>query len=182
MNQTEQTSTPAPDETVSDTIVTEMTVKDAAKMYPDGQSKSVPDNGDQLLYLLPEDINIPPELDVRPWSNRMGPTEKETQALNELVESIKAEGQLEPIKVRYNGNDGYDVVIGRRRITAVMMINAAKSAKETPLRVTAIVTKENETNEKKLQSHAYRQAIMENIHRENLSPMDMAEDINTAPG
>jgi ParB/RepB/Spo0J family partition protein len=162
--------------------ITDISAVDVTDKDVDTGTDMIPDNGDQLLYLLPEDINIPDELDVRPWSNRVGPSEKETEALTNLVTSIEAEGQIQPIKVRYNADGGYDLVAGRRRHMAVSMINAAKNSKESPLRLKAVVTKESETNAKKLQAKGYRQAIMENIHRENLSPMDMATDIQLLRG
>ncbi len=144
--------------------------------------ESVGELTEQLLFLLPEEVNIPAELDVRPYSSNIGPTEKETEALTNLMNAILEEGQIQPVKVRYNADGGYDLVAGRRRHMAVMMINAAKEEKEAPLRLKAMVERVEETNPKKLEAQGYRQAMMENLHREDMSPMDVAMDMKNLRG
>lgn len=139
---------------------------------------------DRLVYLLPEEIVIPEVLDVRPWSTRAGNTEAEVEAIEQLAKTIQDEGQIQPVKVRYGDRnvglpDGlaYELVVGRRRVQAVSLINAGKKAGEAPLRVKAVVGVE-ELND----PHAFRQAVIENVHRVGVSPMDMAEDIRVLMG
>ena len=51
--------------------------------------------------------------------NRLNPRlEFNKQALDELADSIKQVGLLEPIIVRPTGNDKYEVVVGERRYRA----------------------------------------------------------------
>ncbi len=125
-----------------------------------------------LIYLLPEEIVRPEELNVRPWSTRMGITEEETDAIERLAATIAEEGQTNAIKVRVGKDGKYEVIDGNRRIDAIALINAGKSAKESPTRVMATVT-----DEPIKQAHAFRQAAISNIQRATLSPMDFAEDI-----
>ena len=65
---------------------------------------------DELLYLLPEDILFPEDLEVRPWSKLMGLTEDEIEEIDKLAKTIEEEGQIDPIKVRLSA----DGVSGRR--------------------------------------------------------------------
>lgn len=134
-------------------------------------------NGDQLLFLDLEEITVPDEIDIRPYTNRLGPTEKETEELENLQRSIIEVGQIQPVKVRYNADGGYDLIAGRRRYMAVSMINAAKAKGETPLRLACVISRETSRNAKALRSRGYREADHENRHRSNLSPMDEAENI-----
>ena len=129
---------------------------------------------DELLYLLPEDILFPEDLEVRPWSKLMGLTEDEIEEIDKLAKTIEEEGQIDPIKVRVNKDGKYEAITGGRRTAAIAQINAGKSAKEKPLRVKAIVA-----NEPIKQAHAFRQAAISNIQRKSLSPMDFAACIKT---
>jgi ParB/RepB/Spo0J family partition protein len=128
---------------------------------------------DKLLYLLPEEITIPESgMDVRPWTSQAGATDKETEAIGKLAETIAAEGQIMPVKCRYGKGGEIILIDGRRRVQSVALINAGKSNKETPLRVKVIIG----TDEIK-GARAYRQSMIANIHRLDLSPMDIAQDI-----
>jgi ParB/RepB/Spo0J family partition protein len=132
---------------------------------------------DRLLYLLPEDISIPEDLDVRPWTSKGG-SEKEVDAIASLAATISAVGQISPIKVRYKEGGGFELIAGRRRIQAVALINAGQSKGEIPIRIKAIISSDDPTSEKLAKGRSYRQAMVENLHRENLSPMDLAMDID----
>lgn len=129
----------------------------------------------QLLFLSPDDISLPDITDVRPWSTKMGDTEEEINAIEALASTITEEGQNTPVEVRRNG-EGFELVAGRRRHRAVALINAGKAKGEEPLPLVAIVS----TDAKPLTDpKAFRHAMLENLHRKGLSPMDYAYDIKT---
>lgn len=129
---------------------------------------------DQLIYLPPEEVLFPDELDVRPWSKLIGPTELEIEEIDKLAKTIDEEGQIDPIKVRVNPEGKYEALTGSRRVQAILQINAGKGKNEKPLRVKAIVS-----DEPIKQAHAFRQAAISNIQRKSLSPMDFAACIKT---
>lgn len=129
----------------------------------------------QLLFLSPDDISLPDITDVRPWSTKMGDTEEEINAIEALASTITEEGQNTPVEIRRNG-EGFELVAGRRRHRAVALINAGKAKGEEPLLLVAIVS----TDAKPLTDpKAFRHAMLENLHRKGLSPMDYAYDIKT---
>lgn len=163
----------------------------AAKRIAEGTMKAntgalesapmVANDGETLLFLLPEEITIPAEvmLDVRPFTSKIGGGEREAEAIANLAASIDVEGQILPVRVRY-GKDGQTVLVdGRRRTQAVSLINAGKAAGETALRVKCVITKDDLASSKpKLAlGKAHRQSMMANLHANRLSPMDMAMDI-----
>ena len=79
--------------------------------------------------------------------------------LQELAESIKAQGILQPLLVR-NHAAGYELIAGERRLRA---------AKRAGLNQVPVVIKQV-TDEKMLEM-----SIVENIQRENLNPIEEAE-------
>ncbi|MBT3476184.1 ParB/RepB/Spo0J family partition protein [bacterium] len=81
------------------------------------------------------------------------------EPLNDLAESIKVNGILQPIAVREVGNNKYEIIAGERRWRAAQLAGLTK--------VPIIVAKA--TNEKTLEL-----AIMENIQREDLNPIEEA--------
>jgi ParB/RepB/Spo0J family partition protein len=82
----------------------------------------------------------------------------------ELLESIRTHGILTPILVRpiddWHGSDLYEVVAGHRRLAA---------AQELGLEAVPVTVRELTDDE------AREAAIIENLHRENLAPLDEAE-------
>jgi ParB family chromosome partitioning protein len=81
--------------------------------------------------------------------------------LDELAQSIQEQGLIVPIKVRPNGA-GYEVVYGHRRVEA---------AKRAGLReIESIVEGMDDTN-------ALTQALIENVQREDMEPMDIANSL-----
>jgi len=82
------------------------------------------------------------------------------EAIDELAESIKAHGVLQPIKVRAAG-DRWVVVWGQRRVLA-----ARKAGFE---RIPAITTLERPTPQK-----LAAEQLVENLHRADLAPLDRA--------
>jgi ParB family chromosome partitioning protein len=80
--------------------------------------------------------------------------------LRELAESIKRKGVLQPILVTKLNNGAYQLIAGERRLRASQMAGL----KEIP----AIVTKIDERDKLEI-------AILENVQREDLNPIDEAE-------
>jgi ParB family chromosome partitioning protein len=80
-------------------------------------------------------------------------------ALQELADSIKAQGVMQPIVVRSIGADRYEIVAGERRWRASQL-----AALDT---IPAIVRDINDET-------AIAMALIENIQRENLNPLEEA--------
>lgn len=99
-----------------------------------------------------------PIVDVIPNPNQPRTNFKQ-QELEELSESIKRHGLIQPIVVSPIADNKYEVIAGERRLRASKMAGL----KEVP-----IVVKET-TNDKKLEL-----ALIENIQREDLNPMEEA--------
>jgi ParB family transcriptional regulator, chromosome partitioning protein len=81
------------------------------------------------------------------------------EALAELAASIREVGILQPIVVRRSGQ-GYEVVTGERRLRA---------AKLAGLATVPVVLRDSDD------SDLLREALIENIHREDLNPIELAE-------
>ena len=83
------------------------------------------------------------------------------QALEELAQSIREHGLLNPITVRKNlGGEGYIVVAGARRFEAHRRLNQE--------RIEAIILRDADA--KKI----YEIQLIENLQREDLSPFEEA--------
>lgn len=116
-----------------------------------------------LLPDLEEELNQGPQMEVdinlitpNPYQPRR---EFSTEKLAELAESIKTHGIIQPLVVRQvNGN--YQLIAGERRLRA---------SKLAGLTVVPIVIKEMS------EQSMMEVAIVENIQRENLSPIEEAE-------
>ena len=80
------------------------------------------------------------------------------QALEDLKNSIAEHGVLEPLIVRLQG-DHYEIICGERRFRAA----GALGLKEVPITVLDLTDEE-----------AYAVSLHENIHRDNLTPVDEA--------
>ena len=81
------------------------------------------------------------------------------EALGDLAASIREVGILQPIVVRRAGQ-GYEVVTGERRLRA---------AKLAGLATVPVVLRDSDD------SDLLREALIENIHREDLDPIELAE-------
>jgi ParB family chromosome partitioning protein len=79
--------------------------------------------------------------------------------LQELTDSIKTQGILQPLLVRKD-DDGYELIAGERRLRA---------AKRARLNQVPVVIKRADDNQ------MLEMAIVENIQRENLNPIEEAE-------
>ncbi len=82
----------------------------------------------------------------------------EDEGLQALARSIREVGVLQPIVVRRVEN-GYELVAGERRLRAAKLAGLAT--------VPALIRESDDTE-------SLREALIENIHRENLSPLELA--------
>ncbi len=94
---------------------------------------------------------------VNPFQPRK---EFDEQSLKELSDSIKKYGIIQPIVVTALSKGGYEIVAGERRLKAAKMAGLSK--------VPVVIRKKTEDLEK------LEVALVENIQRENLSPLDEA--------
>lgn len=82
------------------------------------------------------------------------------EALQELVDSIKIHGVIQPVTVRKVGNDNYQLVSGERRFRASTLAGLDT--------IPAYVKIANDQS-------MLEMALIENIQRENLDPIEVAE-------
>ncbi|MFV0379967.1 MAG: ParB/RepB/Spo0J family partition protein [Anaerorhabdus sp.] len=102
-------------------------------------------------------LNIPI---IKIRANRYQPrVQFNDKSLSELADSIKENGIIQPITVREYGDDEYEIIAGERRYRAAMI---AKK-KEIP----CYIIDASEQN-------ARQSALVENIQRENLTPIEEA--------
>ena len=81
------------------------------------------------------------------------------QALDGLVSSIKEVGVLQPIVVRKTG-DTYELIAGERRLRAARKLGLAS--------IPAVIRESDDVT-------ALQEALIENIHRADLGPIELAE-------
>ncbi|MBC1224966.1 ParB/RepB/Spo0J family partition protein [Nostoc sp. UCD120] len=84
------------------------------------------------------------------------------QALKELVSSVKQHGILQPLLVRPIGGGKYELVAGERRLRAGL---------EAELEVAPVVVRELSDDQ------AFQLALIENLQREDLNPVEETEGI-----
>ncbi len=87
-------------------------------------------------------------------------TRWDSDEIQSLADSIREVGILQPIVVRRSGDDGYELVAGERRLRA---------AKVAGLATVPVVLRD--TGDADL----LREALIENIHRQDLGPIELAE-------
>ncbi|HWJ97112.1 MAG TPA: ParB/RepB/Spo0J family partition protein [Acidimicrobiales bacterium] len=123
--------------------------------------------GKGLGALIPNDLTAPSddatlrELQVSQIEpNQHQPRAQfDEEALVSLTDSIRELGVLQPILVRPSGHDRYELIAGERRWRA-----SKRAGLQT---IPAIVRKIDETT-------SLEQALVENLHREDLHPMEEA--------
>jgi ParB family chromosome partitioning protein len=86
-------------------------------------------------------------------------TRMDEQALKELAASIKAQGLMQPLLVRPLGKDGYELIAGERRWRAAQMAGLS----DVPVLIREVPD-----------NAALAMALVENIQREDLNPMEEA--------
>jgi ParB family chromosome partitioning protein len=79
--------------------------------------------------------------------------------MSELVASIREVGLLQPVVVRPNGVDGYELIMGERRWRA---------SQEAGLDVIPAIIRDT------ADEHLLRDALLENLHRAQLNPLEEA--------
>ncbi len=96
------------------------------------------------------------QIEANPFQPR---TDFEKDALNELAQSIKHQGIIQPITVRKIGHDKYQLISGERRLRAVKIAGL----EEIPAYI-RIAT----------DAQMLEMALVENIQRENLNAIEVA--------
>jgi len=89
-------------------------------------------------------------------------TRMDEQSLNELAQSIRSQGLMQPILVRNAGAERYEIIAGERRWRAARIAGLA----EVPIVVRDVPDQA-----------ALAMALIENIQRENLNPLEEATGI-----
>ncbi|MFC2124984.1 ParB/RepB/Spo0J family partition protein [Bacteroidota bacterium] len=102
-------------------------------------------------------VDIPlDQIDVNPFQPR---TDFDPETLEELAESIRIQGIIQPITVRRFSHNKYQLITGERRVQATRIAGIAS--------VPAFVREANDQQMLEL-------ALIENIQRENLNAMEIA--------
>jgi len=94
-------------------------------------------------------------------------TKMDDSSLEELAASIRAQGLMQPILVRPIGNNRYEIIAGERRWRAAKIAGLA----EVPALVRDVPD-----------SSALAMALVENIQRENLNPLEEAGGVQRLIG
>ncbi|MFA5318125.1 MAG: ParB/RepB/Spo0J family partition protein [Patescibacteria group bacterium] len=116
-----------------------------------GRVISQPQAGDSLAYVS---ISL---IDANPMQPR---SRFELSSLEELENSIKQHGILQPIVVTKKSDGRYEIIVGERRFRA---------AKRAMLKEVPVIIREADRQEK------LELALIENIVREDLNPVELAE-------
>ncbi len=123
-----------------------------------GLSALLPDVPDEKQADIPEAVNFISVDLISP--NPFQPREKfDEDKLEELARSIAEKGVVQPITVRRRAN-GYQIIAGERRLRSVQMLGLD----EIPAFILQV-----DSDEEMMEL-----SIIENIHREDLNPIDVA--------
>jgi len=95
-------------------------------------------------------------IETNPYQPR---TRFDEEAMQELAESIRTQGIIQPITVRQLGKDQYQLISGERRLQASKMIG-----------LTHVPTYVRQANDQQM----LEMALIENIQRENLNSIEIA--------
>lgn len=123
---------------------------------------SVSSTGDSIVDVSHEDekqsiIQVnPEEISVNPYQPRRVFSDSH---INELVESIRTYGIIQPLIVTKKEGGGYELIAGERRW---------RSAKKLDLKKVPVIVRDADKQEK------LEIALIENIQRENLNPIETA--------
>jgi ParB/RepB/Spo0J family partition protein len=117
-----------------------------------------PQPGEQVLEIPIRDIQRDADMNVRAVNSH-------TEDIQELAESVRQQGILEPLVVTKNAGNGYNLVFGFRRVAAAELAKL--------LTVPAIV--------RNLKPEQVREAqLVENLQRQDLNPIDEAKALKAA--
>lgn len=120
--------------------------------------------GMETVLLLPEDIEISADRNARGG-------ELDTESVRTLAESIRKVGQLQNVLVENTGEGKYRLIAGHRRVMAIALNNVESKGLPVEVRCTVIGGLDEAGKE------AWRRTMHENLHREDLSPIQYANDI-----
>ncbi|MFT5426446.1 MAG: ParB family chromosome partitioning protein [Gammaproteobacteria bacterium] len=127
-----------------------------ALLSPRGGAKSAESNLNEQLRVLPVDIVVRGQYQPR--------MEMNSEALEELANSIKSQGVVQPIVVRpLKGTNTYEIIAGERRWRATQLAGLHE--------IPAIIKDVSDQT-------AMCLALIENIQREDLNPMDEARALS----
>jgi ParB family chromosome partitioning protein len=96
---------------------------------------------------------------------------KQLHGIEKLSLSIYRTGLIEPVVVKRKDNGRYELVAGHRRLAAYKIL-AAKDSKFSKIKVAF--------SDKKASENSLLEAMVENIAREDMSPLDIAEALDEA--
>lgn len=116
------------------------------------RAASAPSYGDGNVFLCPLERIVPQVGQPRQHFD--------SARLDELAQSIKEHGLLEPLVVRRRGSDQYELIAGERRWRA-----SQRAGLKEVMVVVHDVSSES----------AFELAIIENVQREDLDPIELAE-------
>ena len=127
---------------------------DAILQSPETDITSRDISGDYVAGAVAEiDINL---IEANPFQPR---TEFDPTALEELAQSIKEQGVIQPVTVRKLGYNRYQLISGERRLRASKLAGLSK--------IPVFIRIANDEQMLEL-------ALIENIHRENLNAIEVA--------
>ena len=127
---------------------------DAILQSPETDITSRDISGDYVAGAVAEiDINL---IEANPFQPR---TEFDEAALEELAQSIKEQGVIQPVTVRKLGYNRYQLISGERRLRASKLAGLSK--------IPVFIRIANDEQMLEL-------ALIENIHRENLNAIEVA--------
>lgn len=109
------------------------------------------DRGSADIMLIPADM-----IEPNPFQPRMS---FDSEALEELAESIRSLGLIQPVTVRKKSSDRYQIISGERRFRACRMVGMEE--------IPAYIRDANDQG-------MLEMAIVENIQREDLDPIEVA--------
>lgn len=127
--------------------------KPAKETSPKKNKASSEDSTDIVNGISEVEIS---KIETNPWQPR---TEFDEQALQDLSESIKVQGIIQPITVRKLNKNTYQLISGERRLQASKRAGLEK--------IPAYIRKADD-------QQMLEMAIIENIQRENLNAMEIA--------
>ncbi len=129
--------------------------KKVSKISVSGSEDSIidishPDDKQKILQISPNKISVNPYQPRRKFSDAH---------IDELVESIKNYGIIQPLIVTKKESGGFELIAGERRW---------RSAKKLDLKTVPVIVRDADRQEK------LELALIENIQRENLNPIETA--------
>lgn len=136
----------------------EQEIKQAAEAH-EGQSVPAANGGTVAAAVDAENIVVKIPVDKLKASIYQPRKNFDDESLNELADSIKEHGLIEPLLVQKTADDLYEIICGERRYRACKIAGM----NEIPCLVREIV-----------KGKAYALALIENIQREDLNPLEQA--------